>query len=36
MRDRVADLSRQLDSGNQGGAASEALEDECRRLRSDL
>ena len=35
MRDRVAELSRQVDSGNQGGG-SEALEAECRRLRNDL
>ena len=36
MRERVADLSRQLDSGNQGGGSNEALEAECRRLRSEL
>ena len=36
MRDRVAELTRQLESGVQGPLPSEALENECRRLRSEL
>mmetsp|Transcript_47927 Transcript_47927/g.63433 ORF Transcript_47927/g.63433 Transcript_47927/m.63433 type:complete len:90 (+) Transcript_47927:1007-1276(+) len=36
MRDRVAELNRQVDAGAQGGMPSEALEAECRRLRTDL
>ena len=37
MRDRVAELSREVDSGAQNvGGGSEALEAECRRLRSEL
>ena len=36
MRDRVAELSRELDAGGRGGATSEALESECRRLRNEL
>ena len=36
MRDKVADLSRQIDQGVQSASPTEALESECRRLRSEL
>ena len=36
MRDRVAELSRELDNSVGGRQPTDALESECRRLRSEL
>ena len=36
MRDRVAELSRELETGARGGVPTDALNAECRRLRTEL
>ena len=36
MRERVEDMSRQVDGAMKGVSPDEALESECRRLRSEL
>lgn len=36
MRERVAELSRELDQGGKSGLPTDALEAECRKLRQEL